>query len=72
MTNPFENVEDSFYALVNDEGQYSLWPGSIDVPAGWIVACGPEARDNALEHIERSWQDMRPLSLRRLMDEAES
>ena len=33
-TNPFDDPEGSFYALVNDEGQYSLWPAFAEVPAG--------------------------------------
>lgn len=34
MTNPFEDADDTYLALVNDEGQYSLWPAFIEVPAG--------------------------------------
>ncbi|MFE1841847.1 MbtH family NRPS accessory protein, partial [Streptomyces sviceus] len=26
MANPFENDEASYFVLVNDEGQHSLWP----------------------------------------------
>ena len=25
-TNPFEDEDGRYYALINDEGQYSLWP----------------------------------------------
>jgi MbtH protein len=35
MTNPFEDDDATFLVLVNDEGQHSLWPEDIDVPAGW-------------------------------------
>lgn len=34
MTNPFEDENGTFLVLVNDEGQYSLWPAFLDVPAG--------------------------------------
>jgi uncharacterized protein YbdZ (MbtH family) len=27
----------SFFVLVNDEEQHSLWPAFADVPAGWRV-----------------------------------
>jgi len=71
MTNPFENDEGEFLVLVNDEGQYSLWPSSIDVPAGWR-ATGPRGtREECLAWIDANWTDMRPLSLVRQMEEDE-
>lgn len=63
MANPFENDDQSFLALVNDEGQYSLWPNFAAVPAGWTVVCGPGKREVCLAHIEEAWTDMRPKSL---------
>lgn len=61
--NPFENPEGRFAVLLNDEGQYSLWPTFIDVPAGWTVVFGEDSRAACLEYIERTWTDMRPKSL---------
>jgi len=46
MTNPFEDPEGSFFVLVNDEGQHSLWPAFADVPAGWEVEHGKESRQS--------------------------
>lgn len=63
MSNPFENAEGSYLALINDEGQYSLWPEHLDVPAGWTVAHGPDGRQTCLDHINEHWVDMRPRSL---------
>jgi MbtH protein len=63
MTNPFEDNDASYLVLVNDEGQHSLWPEFVAVPAGWTVAHGPAARQDCLDHIERNWTDMRPASL---------
>ena len=34
MTNSFEDENGTYVALINDEGQYSLWPDFIDIPAG--------------------------------------
>lgn len=70
MDNPFENDEAQYLVLVNDEGQYSLWPTFADVPAGWEVAHGEDSRQNCLEYVERHWTDMRPRSLARAMDGA--
>ncbi|MER6028253.1 MbtH family protein [Streptomyces sp. NPDC001851] len=68
MTNPFEDTEGRYLALVNDEGQYSLWPAFAEVPAGWSVALGDSSRAEALEYINDQWTDMRPLSLVRAMN----
>jgi MbtH protein len=68
MSNPFEDANASYRALVNDEDQYSLWPTSIAVPEGWTVAFGPDSRAACLEFIEQNWTDMRPKSLRVAME----
>jgi MbtH protein len=63
MTNPFDAEDGTFLALVNDEGQYSLWPAFADVPAGWTVALAESSRQECLAFIEERWTDMRPRSL---------
>lgn len=67
MSNIFENSEEDLVVLVNDEGQYSLWPLTVDVPAGWSLTYGPKDRQSCLDHIDQVWVDMRPASLRRAM-----
>ncbi|EWM11101.1 MbtH family protein [Kutzneria sp. 744] len=68
MTNPFEDQDGTYLVLVNAENQHSLWPAAIDVPAGWTVAFGPDARQACLDHVEANWTDMRPKSLADAMD----
>jgi MbtH protein len=63
MDNPFDDEEATFLALVNDEGQYSLWPEFAEVPAGWAIGHGPASRESCLAHVEANWTDMRPRSL---------
>ncbi|MBW0114767.1 MbtH family protein [Pseudonocardia abyssalis] len=65
--NPFDDDEGSFYALVNHEEQYSLWPTFKPVPDGWTVAYGgPDGsrRQEVLAWIDENWTDLRPKSLR--------
>ncbi|MEU9714614.1 MbtH family protein [Streptomyces sp. NPDC047976] len=64
MTNPFDDQDGTFLVLVNDEGQYSLWPSFNEVPDGWKVSLGEGSRDAALAHVEQHWTDLRPASLR--------
>jgi MbtH protein len=63
MTNPFEDNDQSYTALINGEDQYSLWPTFAEVPHGWRVAHGPCSREACLRYIEENWTDMRPRGL---------
>ncbi len=63
MTNPFDDPEASYFVLVNDEGQHSLWPAFAEVPDGWNMVFGEAPRPECLDFIEQSWTDMRPKSL---------
>ncbi|MBI0297230.1 MbtH family protein [Streptomyces sp. PRKS01-29] len=71
MTNPFDNPDGTFLVLVNDEGQYSLWPAFAEVPAGWEVVVQETDRKTCLDYIEENWTDMRPKSLIEAMNRAE-
>ena len=62
--NPFDDDGGSFFVLVNDEEQHSLWPSFADVPAGWQVVYGEADRAACLDYIEQNWTDIRPKSLR--------
>ena len=62
-TNPFESESASYRVLVNDEGQHSLWPDLVAIPAGWRSVFGPELRAACLNFIAGSWTDLRPASL---------
>lgn len=69
MTNPFEDPDASYFVLINDEGQHSLWPIFADVPEGWQVIFGEAGRQECLDFIEENWTDMRPKSLIKAMEE---
>lgn len=69
MTNPFDDDTIEHLVLVNEEGQYSLWPAFAEVPAGWTPIHGPDTRQACLEHVEANWTDMRPKSLVEAMGE---
>ena len=62
-TNPFDDDNATFSAVINCEGQYSLWPTFAPIPEGWNVAHGPASRQECLGYIEANWTDMRPKSL---------
>lgn len=58
-----------YKAVVNHEEQYSIWPADRENPLGWkdTGKVGPKAE--CLEYIKEVWTDMRPLSLRKKMEE---
>jgi len=68
MTNPFDRDDETFHVLVNGELQYSLWPTFTKVPPGWSIALADTARQRCLEYVDEHWTDLRPKSLREVMD----
>jgi uncharacterized protein YbdZ (MbtH family) len=58
-----------YRVVVNHEEQYSIWPDYKEIPLGWkdVGVVGPKAR--CLAFIKEVWTDMRPLSLRKKMEE---
>jgi len=56
--------------VVNHEEQYSIWPADRDPPAGWREVGKRGLKADCLAYIKEVWTDMRPLSLRRQMEEA--
>ena len=62
--NPFDDDDATFYVLINDEEQHSLWPSFAAVPAGWTVVLGESSRSDCVEYVEKNWPDIRPKSLR--------
>jgi uncharacterized protein YbdZ (MbtH family) len=64
-----ENDTTIYKVVVNHEEQYSIWPVDRDTPLGWrdVGKSGPKAE--CLAYIEEVWTDMRPLSLRKQMEE---
>jgi uncharacterized protein YbdZ (MbtH family) len=67
--NPFDDENGSFFVLINDEEQHSLWPTFADVPGGWRVAYGEADRVACRNYIEQDWTDIRPKSLREMLAE---
>jgi MbtH protein len=66
---PQTSDESRYKVVVNHEEQYSIWPSDRGNPAGWTDEGKVGTREECLAHIESVWTDMRPLSLRKAMDE---
>ena len=58
-----------YVTVVNAEEQYSIWRADRDPPTGWRKAGKAGSKRECLDYIAAVWTDMRPLTLRREMDD---
>jgi len=67
-----ETSEDTtmYKVVVNHEEQYSIWLAEREPPLGWREAGKRGTKAGCLAHIEEVWTDMRPLSLRKQMEQS--
>jgi len=67
----FNDEEDNgvYKVVVNHEEQYSIWPNDRENALGWKDEGKIGSKQECLQHIDEVWTDMRPLSLRKHMDE---
>ena len=61
-----------YKVVVNHEEQYSIWPADRENPLGWSDAGKSGTKTECLAFVKEVWTDMRPLSVRRLMEEGNS
>ena len=61
----------TYAVALNDEERYSIWPAGRDIPPGWRTDGFTGTEDECLAHIDETWTDMRPASLRRWMRDHE-
>ncbi|MGZ8933227.1 MAG: MbtH family protein [Halobacteriota archaeon] len=68
---PNEVEDKTIYKVVlNHEEQYSIWPADRENALGWRDAGTSGTKEECLLYIKEVWTDMRPLSLRKHMEEA--
>jgi len=65
-------TEKPHVVVINDEEQYSIWPAHKTLPEGWHSVGVEGDKQVCLDYIETHWTDMRPLSLRRALDNLEN
>lgn len=66
-----EKVDNQTYkVVVNHEVQYSIWPAEKANALGWTDAGKSGSKAECLAYIKEVWTDMRPLSLKKKMEEA--
>ncbi len=71
MSRDLEDDNQRYKVVINHEEQYSIWPAGRELPKGWDAEGFDGSKQECLDHIEEVWTDMRPLSLRKKMEEME-
>jgi MbtH protein len=68
---PWDEEEDKtiYKVVVNHEEQYSIWAVDRENPLGWNDVGKSGLKAECLAYIKEVWTDMRPLSLRKRMEE---
>ena len=68
-----ENIDpiQTYKVVLNHEEQYSIWPADRENPVGWRDGGKSGSKEECLTYIKEVWTDMRPLSLRKKMEEAQ-
>jgi len=58
-----------YKVIVNHEEQFSIWPEYKETPLGWTDTGKTGPKTECLAYVKEVWTDMRPLSLRKKMEE---
>lgn len=63
MSTGLSKQEIDYGVVVNQEGQYSVWPINKIVPNGWSMTGKQGSKEGCLAFIDEVWTDMRLCSL---------
>lgn len=55
---------EKYLVVVNSEEQRSIIPAAWAVPAGWSPEGFEGSKSDCMAHVDRTWHDLRPKSLR--------
>ena len=64
-----DEYQEMYLVLINHEEQHSLCPSYKPIPEGWKQVFGEDIKEKCLEYVEEHWTDMRPLSLRKQIEQ---
>ncbi|MEL4016622.1 MbtH family protein [Dryocola clanedunensis] len=61
-SNPFDAPQGRFFILQNAARQYSLWPETCALPAGWQMVCEAAGQEECSRWLKENWRDLQPVS----------
>ncbi len=65
------SAQSKYGVVINHEEQYSIWPVDKKLPKGWAAEGKQGSQQECLDYIKGVWTDMRPLSIRKAMQDIE-
>jgi MbtH protein len=68
--NESEQDQMVYKVVINQEEQYSIWPAHRENAQGWRDVGKQGQKQECLDYVAEAWTDMRPLSLRKQMEQA--
>lgn len=68
----FEHENTLYQVIINEEEQYSIWFADHEIPREWKAVGKTGSKDECFDYIKEVWTDMRPLSLRKKMEEEQA
>lgn len=71
MADDDTHIPTVYRVVVNGERQHAIWPAHRQLPPGWREGGPRGPLAECLARIDRTWTDMRPLTLRETMAAAE-
>lgn len=63
-TDAYSDDNQLYDVVMNDEEQYSIWPTTRPLPLGWYRTGFQGRRSECLDHIDATWTDITPKSVR--------
>lgn len=69
MSTEVQEDKSLYDVVVNHEEQYSIWLINRDIPLGWRAIGKRGLKQECLDYIKEIWTDLRPLSLRKKMEQ---
>ena len=64
-----EEDDSNYKVVINRDKQYSIWPADRENALGWKDVGRSGTKQVCLDYIEEVWTDMRPLNLRKRIEE---
>jgi uncharacterized protein YbdZ (MbtH family) len=72
MNSEDEDDRITYTVVVNHDEQYSIWPANRELPLGWHPVGKTGRKAECLEYIDLVWKDMRPLSVRKHLEQSQN
>jgi MbtH protein len=69
MNSSNEDDTMKYKVVVNHDEQYSIWRDDREIPLGWTDMSLHGSQAECLSYIRKIWTDMRPLSLRKKIED---